>query len=285
MHPEIVGAKGGVCSRCGMPLEQIAPPQPSRVGVGRVRNIVEAKIHTDGPLTIGKPAKVQLSLRDKFTGEAITLAKLREVHTQKIHLLIIDTSLTDYHHEHPIPIAPDSGDYVFAFTPLKPGPYRVWADLLPHSTNLQEYAVADIPAESAGEPLTESLANLQADVSGLHFELTLSPEEMKALQVITATVRIYDHEGNPFRQLEPIMGTFAHLVGFYPDGDKVIHCHPKGSPLLHPQDRGGPELQFRFGAIRPGLIRLFCQVQVNGASIFAPFSVIVSAPSKNLVPP
>jgi hypothetical protein len=267
-----------------MPFEQVIPSPPSRAGVGRVRNTVEATIRLEDPLTLGKPVTVQLSLRDKFTGKPLTLEGLREVHTQKIHLLIIDTSLTDYHHEHPIPVAPDSGDYVFAFTPSKPGPYRVWADLLPLSTNSQEYAVADIPAESAGEPVTDSRTNLQSDVSSLHFELTLSPEEIKPLQVITATLRIYDHEGNPFRQLEPIMGTFAHMVGFYPDRQKVIHCHPKGSALLQPQDRGGPELQFRFGAIRPGLIRLFCQVQVNGMSIFAPFSVIVAPPANPVSP-
>ena len=275
MHPEIVGSKGVACPKCGMPLEQIARPQPLEADRKPVRNTVEAQVRTDGPLTVDKPVKAYLSLRDRFTGEPVTLEKLREVHTQKIHLLIIDTSLTDYHHEHPAPVTPDSGDYVFTFTPSKSGPYRVWADLEPVSTRFQEYAVADIPADSTGEPVTGKLTKLQADVSGLHFDLELSPQEIRILQVITATLRVYDRKGIPFRQLEPIMGTYAHLVGFYEDRQAVVHCHPTGKNPLRSEDRGGPELQFKFGAIRPGLIRLFCQVQINGASIFAPFSVMV----------
>ena len=279
MHPDLVGAKGGVCPQCGMPLELTTAPQLSKPADKRLRQTIEAKIHTEEPLAVGKPVKVWLSLRDKITGEAITLEKLREVHTQKIHLLIIDPSLSDYHHEHPTPVTPESGDYVFTFTPSKPGPYRLWADLQPWSTNLQEYAVADISAASAGEPVVESPPKLQADVDGLRFELTLSPPEIPALQVIRGTVRIYDREGKPFGQLEPIMGTYAHLVGFYADRKNVVHIHPGGKPPLQPTDRGGPELHFQFGANRPGLIRLFCQVQVNGASIFAPFNVIVTDPA------
>jgi len=258
-----------------MPLERIAVPQLWS-GVNRPRHTIEAKIRTEEPLTVGKPVKVQLSLRDRFTGEPVTLAKLREVHTQKIHLLIIDTSLSDYHHQHPTPVTPESGDYVFVFTPSKPGPYRLWADLQPWSTNLQEYATADIAAGSAGEPVTETSTKLQADAGGLHFELTLSPPVIQVLQVISATVRIYDSEGKPFSQLEPVMGTYAHLVGFYADRKNVIHIHPGGKPPLQATDRGGPELQFQFGVNRPGLIRLFCQVQINGASVFAPFTVMVA---------
>ena len=64
----------------------------------------------------------------------MTLGDLIEVHTQKIHLLINDASLTDYHHEHPKP-TDMPGEYAFAFTPSNPGPYRIWADVVPASTN------------------------------------------------------------------------------------------------------------------------------------------------------
>ena len=276
MHPDVAGTAGAVCPECGMPLERGADLQIPETGRKRSRTTIEAKIRTQEPLTVGRPVKVWLSLRDKISAEPITLAKLREVHTQKIHLLIIDSSLTDYHHEHPAPESPESGEYVFTFTPAKPGPYRLWADLQPWSTNLQEYAVADIPADVAGEEVTEIRAKLQASVGSYHFELSLSPPEMKALEVTTATVRVYDAEGKPFDRLEPVMGTYAHLVGFYGDRKNVVHCHPAGKPPVHPEDRGGPELKFRFGAIRPGLIRFFCQVQINDKSIFAPFSVIVA---------
>jgi len=276
MHPDVFGAEGGSCPRCGMALQRMTGPPPSGASNGIPLNTIDAKIQTDQPLAVGKPAKVQVSLSDKVTGEPITLEELREVHTQKIHLLIIDSSLTDYHHEHPTPVTPESGDYLFTFTPSKPGSYRVWADLQPWSTNSEEYAVADIPADSAGEAVTDNRPKLQADAGGLHFELTLSPAEPQIAQVINVIVRIYDREGKPFTQLEPIMGTFAHLVGFYEDRQNVVHIHPGGKTPMRPTDRSGPELHFQFGVNRPGFIRLFCQVQVNGASVFAPFNVIVA---------
>lgn len=285
MHPEVVGVQGGICPKCGMPLERATGPEVPGAAVRRAQKTIEAKIRVEEPLEVGKPEKVELSLRDKVTGRPITLEMLREVHTQKIHLLIIDHSLSDYHHEHPTPVTAESGDYVFTFTPLKPGPYRVWADLQPWSTNLQEYAVADIPADSVGQPVTENQPKLQAEAGGLRFEMTLSPAEPQMLQIISVTVRIYDAEGKPFGQLEPIMGAFAHLVGFYADRQNVVHIHPGGKPPLLPTDRSGPELHFQFGVNRPGFIRLFCQVQVDGKSIFAPFNVMVADGAPKPQPP
>ena len=60
----------------------------------------------------------------------MTLDDLTEAHTEKLHLLIVDESLTDYHHEHPVP-AGKPGEYRFDFEPKFGGTYHVWADLLP----------------------------------------------------------------------------------------------------------------------------------------------------------
>src|ERR1700733_11310452 len=46
---------------------------------------------------------VQIKLTHLNTGRPVTLTDLKEVHTQKIHLLIIDDSLEDYSHVHPRP--------------------------------------------------------------------------------------------------------------------------------------------------------------------------------------
>ena len=71
------------------------------------------------------------------------------------------------------------------------------------------------------------------------------------------------------------MNAFAHLVGFYEDNGTVVHLHPKGPEVTDPTLRGGPELEFRFYPPKEGFLRLYCQVQVDGKMIFAPFEVQV----------
>ena len=107
-----------------------------RPGAGQ--DTVVATISTDAPLEPGKLAHATLHLRRRTMDHPVTLDQLIETHTRKIHLLIVDQSLVDYHHEHPQP-TDTPGDYSFEFTPRKPGPYYAWADLRPLPFGLQEY--------------------------------------------------------------------------------------------------------------------------------------------------
>src|SRR6185295_13358412 len=101
---------------------------------------------TEEPLSIGVEAHGVLELTGILG--PLLLEDLREVHTKKIHLLIVDPSLVDYHHEHPVPTG-IPGEYAFRFTPRTRGPYRAFADVQPLLTGFQEYAKAAIGAVSA----------------------------------------------------------------------------------------------------------------------------------------
>jgi hypothetical protein len=207
-------------------------------------------------------------------GKPVLLPDLIEAHTKKIHLLIIDSSLTDYHHEHPEPTR-TPGEYVFNFTPKKPGTYRVWADLRAHPLDLQEYAVTDIPGRTDGEPLTDRSISFKASANTRNYELLLPDTPIKVGRPASARLRITAADGTGFTELEPIMATFAHIVGFNEDYKTVLHMHPKGPPVLNPDARGGPELEFQIYALRPGFVRLFAQVQIAGQQEFAPFGIRV----------
>lgn len=275
MHADVVGRKDDPCPKCGMPLDQLVRPALFKPGaVAMPAATIRASVFTDAPLQAGHSARVTIRLAKRFGDLPVTLADLREVHTQKIHLLIIDPSLTDYHHEHPQPTQ-TAGEYAFTFTPRRSGSYRVWADLRPAATGFQEYVRADIAGEGPPAPLTDKTAALHAEVEGLRYDLTLAQSEIKAGQPVAARLRITDSEGAPFAQLEPIMATYAHLVGFGADYQTVLHMHPQGPPALDPHARGGPELEFLFYAPQPGFIRLFAQVQIGGVSKFAPFGLLV----------
>ena len=271
MHADVIGGKDDTCGMCGMTLDQLVVLVPSDT---TVQHAVVATITADAPLQPGKAAHAVLHLR-RGDNEPVTPAELIETHTRKIHLLVVDGSLTDYHHEHPQPGA-TPGDYVFDFTPNKPGPYLAWADLRPLPMGLQEYEKAIIAGVGKSDPITDREPRLSGDANGLHFELSLPQVRVKVGEPVEAKLRITNPDGSGFDQLEPVMAAFAHLVGFNEDRETVLHMHPTGAPISNQDERGGPELEFKIYATKPGFVRLFCQVQVDGRQVFVPFNLEVS---------
>jgi hypothetical protein len=227
------------------------------------------------PLVVGKPAHIKIHLT-KSDKSAVLLRDLIEMHTKKIHLLINDLSLSDYHHEHPTPTGA-AGEYECSFTPAKPGSYRVWADLVPAASSIQEYVTADIPAKTASEPLTDRRTIYSTVVGGRTYALELHTGDrpIRAGQTIVGTIAVADAQGKPFIRLEPVMGTFAHIVGFNEDLKTILHIHPYGKEPTSDADRAGPAFAFKFYAPTPGFYRLYGQVQIDGTNQFAPFGVTV----------
>jgi hypothetical protein len=255
-----------------MPLDAIA-----RVWLGAApdhskRATVSARICTEKPLRVGEEAEATLRLRT-VVGEPLLLKDLREVHTEKIHLLVVDATLTDYHHEHPVP-TDRPGEYAFRFTPRRPGSYRAFADLQPLLTGLQEYAKAEVAAPTIAAPAVEKAYPQTGTHGPFTYELAFDPPRPKAGTPATGTVYV-TRDGKPFKGLEPLMAAFAHLVGFHEDGQVVLHMHPAETRALVAEDRGGPRLSFRLFAETPGFYRLFVQVQIGGRSQFIPFGVDV----------
>ena len=276
MHPDVIGAKNDTCPKCGMPLDQPVVLLPAGLGASNLvaQHSVRATITTDAPLEPGKLARAVLHLRRTPHDAPVPLDELIETHTRKIHLLIVDQSLTDYHHEHPRPVD-TPGDYAFEFTPTRPGSYLAWADLRPTPFGLQEYEKAIIAGTGKAETLRDKEPRFSGDSGGLHFELTLEKPEVKAGESTPAKLRVTRPDGRGFDQLEPVMAAFAHIVGFSEDGETVLHMHPMGAPILEESERGGPDLEFRIYATKAGFTRLFAQVQVNGQQVFVPFGIRV----------
>jgi hypothetical protein len=136
--------------------------------------------------------------------------------------------------------------------------------------------MTDVRAATTGEPLTNRTVTFKATVDGLNYELILAQKTIQVGRPVSARLRITTAEGKDFTQLEPLMATFAHLVGFNQDYKTVMHIHPKEPPVLDPAARGGPELEFQIYALQPGFVRLFAQVQIDGRSRFAPFGLQIA---------
>jgi len=117
--------------------------------------------------------------------------------------------------------------------------------------------------------------NVMNNISGNYkFKLSFD-NELRAGHMAMGEIMVTDLNDNPVQDLEPIMGAFAHIVGFFEDMKTIVHIHPMGKEPTAEIDRGGPVLQFHIEAKHRGFIRLFAQFKINGEEIIVPFGVTV----------
>ena len=226
-------------------------------------------------LTAGKSAPTVIRLTGP-DGKPVSLDQLEVAHTEKIHLLVIDQSLTDYHHLHPV-AGDKPGEYRFDFAPKLGGTYHIWADLVPKATGRQEYSKTSV--EFQGPPGTPSNSvNTTAEVEGYRFDLTTERNApLQAGKAIVVKVKVTGPDGQGFSQLEPVMGAFAHMVGFPADLTSVTHVHPMGPEPKDDAERGGPDLSFHVEPKKPGFQKFFLQTQIGGKEKYAAFGLKVEA--------
>ncbi|MDB6137879.1 MAG: hypothetical protein JWO94_951 [Verrucomicrobiaceae bacterium] len=276
MHPTFVASKAETpCDRCGMTLVKRRIPY-SFIYMKPGAPSVHMTATASGPVEAGKKMEVKIRL-SRGDQSPVLADDLIVMHTQPIHLLIEDPGLGDYHHEHPLATG-TPGEYAFSFTPAKTSPYRIWADIVPMVTGVQELPFADLSSSGAGSAVKDKGSTFTSTASGLTFALTLATGNNiapRAEQVCSLNITVTGADGKPLTSLEPVMNAFAHLVGFYEDYSTVLHVHPGGGDVLTTEARGGPTMAFKFFPPKAGFIRFYCQVLVDGRMIFAPFNMNV----------
>ena len=233
---------------------------------------LRASITEPNILKAGKDNRFILKLTDS-DGKPVTLDQLQEAHTRKIHLLVVDQSLMDYHHLHPT-ATDSSGSYVASFTPNKDDSYKVWADVTPVGGKQQFIPVSLVGAKPCGKSCVNKIVSAHEEANGL--KATLSFESApKAGGAVMGKITLTDVGGKPVTDLEPVMGAFAHIAGFYEDFATVAHVHPMGKEPANDQERGGPDLSFHLEPAKAGFLKLYVQVRRNGQEIFIPLGVMV----------
>ncbi|MBA4138447.1 MAG: hypothetical protein C0518_14150 [Opitutus sp.] len=253
-------------------IEFCDPNSPQFIPVIAAKSPVMMALKSDAPPAVGKRARFTLTMTTA-NGKPIGPADLLVAHTRKLHLLVVDPTLTDYQHLHPEPGA-RNGEWVFEMAPEKPGPYRVFADFTPAATARGLYASVDfnVPGEVAR---VSRSTNKTWQAGGFNFELVV-PSYFKA--GLTAELRFrIRHSGanqNPV-PLQPVMGAFAHLVAFDEERSGFAHLHPNEADLSLPPDALKPELTFKVTIPQSGRYVIWSQVNLDGREIFAPFWVEV----------
>lgn len=224
---------------------------------------------TPNELEAGEENEVILFIQDA-EAKPVDVSQFEVVHTQPVHLLIIEPGLSDYHHEHPTQTA--TGQYSFSFIPQTACSYRAWVDVQLKGSH-QHYIPVDLKgAKECNEPIDKKV-NLEASSQGYDFKLELEGD-LKTGKAVFANMSI-SKDGQPVDVLEPVMGAFAHMVGFYEDYKSIAHIHPMGEEPTEDTERGGPNLRFHIEPEKAGYLKLFAQVQIDDKQVFAPFSLLV----------
>jgi hypothetical protein len=256
------------------------PGNPQFLPATQVQSPITMTLATAGPALAGQPVQAVLTLKT-YSGKPIGPDDLATAHAKKLHLLIIDPTLTDYQHVHPVP-AGAPGAWAFTFTPRAGGSYRFFADFVPIVTGNGLYAWADMPVEGAladpkaepdvtarSEPVGDAALH-PADRDGYRFTLTPSISPIRANKLVDLKFTVERIVGGPVA-LEVIMNAFAHLVAFDDQRSGFAHMHPQEYDITKPPDAVHPTLTFKLQLPRAGRYVIWSQVRIAGHEIFAPF--------------
>ncbi len=261
----------------GSSVEFCDPANPQFIPVVMVRSPVEMTLVSEGEVLAWREVRVVATLKTA-TGKLIGPEDLLVAHTQKLHLLVIDPTLGDYQHLHPLP-GKKAGEWAFVFTPRRAGVYRIFADFTPAATARGLYASAelkvdavdgiDVPVGIGGETIATA-SNRTYENLGYTFELQTAAESVKAGQMMDLVFTVKRRDGG-IVSLEPVMGAFAHLVAFDSGRSGYAHLHPNETDLTRALDPRQPRLTFKLTIPRAGRYVIWSQVKLEGREVFAPF--------------
>ena len=240
--------KPGSCPVCKMDLEPVEGSAATG-GAGTGQQYEMRLVVNPAQPEAGKPAT--LAFTPRMAGNT-GVVPLDEVHTKKMHVVVVSRDLGWYEHIHPEYQA--DGSYTIEQTFPGGGEYVVFADYKPTggSTQVQRSTVNVGGQPKKAETFTKQKLTYMAD----GYTVILKPvggtfvtNNMNHLGVDIL------RNGKPVTDLEEVMGAKGHLVIISGDSQKYLHVHPE-------ETNGVLDLHTKFD--QPGIYRAFFQFQTEG---------------------
>lgn len=253
-------------------IEFCDPLNPQFIPVVAVASPVSLALNS-APAHVGEPVNGKLILRTA-SGKPIAVEDLLVVHTKRLHLMIVDPALQDYHHVHPEPTG-TPGEWAFQFTPHASGAYRLFADFTPAATGRGLYANTELKVNGpkSGSAVPPAVSEIPPDY---RFVLEPAQHPLRAKQPIDLKFTITRHDGAAV-PLAPVMDAYAHLVAFDQQRSGFAHLHPMQADPMQAPDRVHPTLNFKITIPKPGRYVVWAQVNLGGHETFVPFWFDVEA--------
>lgn len=262
MHPDVRGAAGDTCSRCGMTLVRAS-------AVDYEPYLVDLDL-TPRALHAGQKGRVRFLVRNPRNGSVIQ--RFETVHERVFHLFIVSQDLEFFRHVHPVLHTGGALD-VDVVLP-RAGVYQMVADFVPTGAAPQLVQRALVTAGYSGSlsVVPQLLADLNDKVDqGTRTQLQMSPlvagrEQLMTFDLADALT------GAPIVDLEPYLGATGHLFAASADLSAVFHSHPVAGIT----SAIGPTIVFQVLFPRAGMYRLWAQFQRHGRVSTVTFTVPVA---------
>jgi hypothetical protein len=240
----------GKCPRCGMELVA-GVPDPTEY---RMDLTVTPK-----PPRPGQQVRLTFEVFDPWNNRRVE--KFTVVHEKLFHAFIVSRDLQFFVHDHPVW---DHGSFHYDLTFPKPGLYRVLGDFYPEAAAPQLITDTIFIAgteDRAVTPLAGDYSTKQTE----NMKVEFSTAPAAAIAGVTTQMRIAVAPGDG---LEKYLGAWGHMLVASEDLIDMIHTHPLIAD-------GSSELQFSLVFPRPGVYRVWVQLQRNGVVNTAHFDVPV----------
>lgn len=231
----------------------------------------------NGDFTAGRKISGTVIIRDIASGNALSDNDLRYNNKRKIHLLIVDPTLTDLQHIHP-----DSSTtpyaFNFSFTPKFSSGYKIWTDIIPSSTDKHEFLNGWIGDKERS--FIERRVSYKTIMDGYSFVLSFNNPPVNG-QISIANVNITDPENKPTKWPNDavnkpyISAEYINVVGFYEDNEHIFSAQQiieQGSLF---EQFAGPNVRFKIEPKQPGFVKMFMQITLNGKEMLVPFGFVV----------
>ena len=216
--------------------------------------------------------KIEQADGSPLSGKDVALS-----HTKKIHLLVVNESLNDYHHVHPIADSLFDGIWHFSITPNLSGKYSVFLDFIPVKSPRRVLLSAEFDVQGEHSEIVKREETLNYSYNDINFSLVKEYVDSDPKEF---TLTLHGSSKNDNNVVfYPVMGAFAHMVAFDENVRGFAHLHPFGEnrPLSENETFSGP-LSFGFSAPKDGIYRLWAQVKTNKSEeFFIPFDLSVGS--------
>ena len=227
-----------------------------------------------GKIEINRPCEFEINLKE-FDGSPLAADEVALSHTQKIHLLAVDSSLEDYQHLHPVPDDLFDGIWRFTLTPHSFGEYRIFLDLIPIRSPRRVLLSGSFMVDGGEIKKPAYDQSRSFETNDRSFTLEVSQGETSADEYIL-TFKARNSDNKPL-VLNPVMGAHAHLVAFDWERNGFAHLHPlEQEGVVGPvTDSIARDLKFSFDSSRIKQSKLWAQVllEEDEEETFIPFSL------------
>jgi hypothetical protein len=195
----------------------------------------------------GTATAVTFTIVDK-QGKPVTAYKPDQ--TKLMHFYLIRSDLTGFQHVHPTMAA--DGTWTAPIDKLHPGHWRMYASFIPSGMTaplvLGQKLI--IPGTATKSPLPTPATSTAVD----GYTVTVSGTPMAGMAHPLAIQITKD--GQPVTDLQPYLGTLAHLTAIHHGDLAFAHMHPHGA--------NGSDLSVEAMLPKAGNWRLFIQFQTAG---------------------